>query len=82
MTHLGYLLVGWGVSLGCGVIYATRLLLRGKKLSAKVPSSRQRWLTSNDESREASAAEQASAASAAKQATAAKQASAAKEASP
>lgn len=48
MTHLGYLLVGWGVSLGCGVLYATRLMLRGRRLSAAVPAGQRRWLTSND----------------------------------
>lgn len=46
MTHLGYLLVGWGASLGCGVLYAIRLLLRGRRLSAAVPPGRRRWMTS------------------------------------
>ena len=49
MTHLGYLLVGWGVSLGCGVLYATRLVLRGRSLSARVPAGQRRWMTSDDE---------------------------------
>ena len=48
MTHLGYLLVGWGVSLGCGVLYATRLVLRGRALSSKVPAEQRRWMTSDD----------------------------------
>lgn len=48
MTHLGYLLAGWGVSLGCGVLYAIRLILRGRRLSAAVPAGRRRWMTSND----------------------------------
>ena len=48
MTHLGYLLVGWGVSLGCGVLYATRLVLRGRALSARVPAGQRRWMTSDD----------------------------------
>ena len=50
MTHLGYLLVGWGVSLGCGVLYATRLVLRGRALAAKVPVGQGRWMTSDDKS--------------------------------
>jgi len=25
MTHLGYLLVGWGATLGCGLVYAVHL---------------------------------------------------------
>ena len=49
MTHLGYLLVGWGVSLGCGALYATRLMLRGRALSAKVPAGQRRWMTSEDQ---------------------------------
>lgn len=47
MTHLGYLLVGWGVSLGCGVLYAARLVLRGRDLSARVPAEHRRWMTSD-----------------------------------
>lgn len=48
MTHLGYLLVGWGVSLGCGAIYAWRLVRRGRILSARVPAGRRRWMTTED----------------------------------
>lgn len=48
MTHLGYLLVGWGVSLGAGALYAARLLLRGRRLSAAVPAERRRWMTSEN----------------------------------
>ena len=48
MTHLGYLLVGWGVSLGCGVLYALRLVLRGRSLSVLVPAQQRRWMTSGD----------------------------------
>ncbi|MDW3219374.1 MAG: hypothetical protein R8F63_12260 [Acidimicrobiales bacterium] len=48
MTHLGYLLVGWGVSLGVGAAYATSLILRGRRLSARVPAERRRWMTTDD----------------------------------
>jgi len=48
VTHLGYLLVGWGVSLGCGVLYAARLVLRGRSLAARVPAGQRRWMTSDD----------------------------------
>ena len=47
MTHLGYLLAGWGVSLGCGALYAIRLVLRGRRLSAAVPVGQRRWMTSD-----------------------------------
>ena len=47
MTHLGYLLVGWGVSLGCGVLYAVRLILRGRDLSLRVPVGQRRWMSSD-----------------------------------
>lgn len=48
MTHLGYLLVGWGVSLGCGVLYAVRLVLRGRDLSARVPAGQRRWMSADE----------------------------------
>lgn len=48
MTHLGYLIVGWGVSLGVGALYAVSLIQRGKKLAARVPHDRRRWMTAED----------------------------------
>jgi len=50
VTHLGYLLVGWGVSLGAGVLYAVRLIARGRRLGARVPAERRRWMTAKDAS--------------------------------
>jgi len=47
VTHLGYLLVGWGVSLGCGALYAARLVVRGRRLSTAVPVGQRRWMTSD-----------------------------------
>lgn len=49
MTHLGYLLVGWGVTLGVGAIYAVSLVTRGRRLSARVPVERRRWMNADDE---------------------------------
>lgn len=46
MTHLGYLLAGWGATLGCGLFYAVHLMRRGRALSARVPAERRRWMTS------------------------------------
>ena len=48
MTHLGYLLAGWGVTLGALGIYAFRLAVRGRALAARVPVERRRWMTSED----------------------------------
>ena len=48
MTHLGYLLAGWGISLGVLAFYAVSVIQRGKKLATQVPSTRQRWMTADD----------------------------------
>ncbi len=50
MTHLGYLLVGWGVSLGALGLYAIRVIQRGRQAAARVPANRRRWLASEDAS--------------------------------
>jgi len=44
MTHVGYLIAGWGITLGTLGIYAFRLVRRGRSLSARVPDARRRWL--------------------------------------
>ena len=46
MTHLGYLIAGWGFSSLVILIYAFRLLKRGAQLSARVPSEYARWISS------------------------------------
>ena len=46
MTHLGYLLAGWGLSSLVILLYAVRLLKRGAQLSARVPSEQARWMSS------------------------------------
>lgn len=48
MSHLGYLLVGWGVTLAVGATYAASLLRRGRRLSARVPADRRRWMMADD----------------------------------
>jgi len=45
MTHVGYLLVGWGVSLTVIGLYSLSLIRRGRVLSARVPAARRRWMT-------------------------------------
>ncbi len=45
MTHLGYLIAGWGLSSLVISIYAVRLLKRGARLSARVPAKNARWMS-------------------------------------
>ena len=44
MTHLGYLIAGWGISLVVLGGYGLRLARRGRSLSPLVPEDRRRWL--------------------------------------
>lgn len=48
MTHLGYLIAGWSISLGAIGLYAVALLRRGRRLSARVPVDRRRWMSTHD----------------------------------
>jgi hypothetical protein len=50
MSHVGYLIVGWGGSLLVLGSYATLLIVRGRALSARVPPERRRWMTTADDS--------------------------------
>jgi len=48
MTHVPYLVAGWGISLfGCAA-YAASVMRRAKRLSATVPVERRRWMTGGD----------------------------------
>ena len=49
MTHLGYLLVGWGLTIGSGVLYSILLIRRGRALATRVPTSRRRWMNADDQ---------------------------------
>lgn len=48
MTHLGYLIAGWGIALGAVGLYAVSLIRRGKALSARVPVERRRWISTEE----------------------------------
>ncbi len=48
MTHLGYLIAGWGISLGAIGVYAVALIRRGRVLAAQVPEDRRRWMSTDD----------------------------------
>lgn len=48
MTDVPYLVAGYGACfLLCG-LYAVSVLRRAKRLTAKVPAERARWMTGND----------------------------------
>ena len=51
MTHLGYLIAGWGFSSLVILIYAFRLLNRGARLSARVPDQNARWMSCSESER-------------------------------
>ncbi len=44
MTHVGYLVAGWGVTVTAVVSYAVWVLWRARVLSRRVPANRQRWM--------------------------------------
>jgi hypothetical protein len=48
MTHVGYLIAGWGVAFAVFALYAVSVMRRAKKLAAKVPAERARWMTGKD----------------------------------
>lgn len=43
MRDMAYIYLGWGVSLGVLAAYSASVVLRGRRLSAKVPVERRRW---------------------------------------
>jgi hypothetical protein len=51
MTHVGYLIAGWGIVGGVSAIYAVSVLRRARKLADRVPAERARWMTSRDADR-------------------------------
>lgn len=49
MTHVGYLIAGWGISLVAIGGYTWSVITRGRTLSSQVAADRRRWIQSNDE---------------------------------
>jgi hypothetical protein len=43
MSQMGYMYLGWGVSLTVLGGYALSLVMRGRRLSKLVPAERRRW---------------------------------------
>ncbi|MCY3786721.1 MAG: hypothetical protein OXG47_08375 [bacterium] len=48
MTHAGYIAAGWSISAALLAGYAAMILLRGRRLSGRVPPRRRRWMTAED----------------------------------
>jgi hypothetical protein len=48
MTHAGYIVTAWSVSLGAVGLYSWHLLRRGRALGRSVPETQRRWMTSED----------------------------------
>lgn len=51
MTHVGYLIAGWGITFAACAGYAVSVMRRARKLSERVPAERARWMTSKDADR-------------------------------
>ena len=50
MTHVGYVLAGWGATVGLLGGYAIHVIRRGRRLSAVVPPNERRWGSTPDPS--------------------------------
>lgn len=48
MTHVGYLIAGWGTVAGVSIAYGLSVFVRARKLAEKVPEDRRRWMTTKD----------------------------------
>jgi len=48
MTHVPYLIAGWGISIAACALYAMSVMRRAKRLSELVPLERRRWMTGGD----------------------------------
>lgn len=47
MTHVGYLIAGWGISLSAIGFYTWSVITRGRRLSTQVAVDRRRWIQSD-----------------------------------
>ena len=48
MTHLPFLIAGWGIVFAVCGLYAMSVLKRARRVGAKVPVERARWMTGKD----------------------------------
>jgi len=49
VTHLGYLLAGWGITLVVFGLYGWAVVRRGRRMAGSVPEGERRWITSKGE---------------------------------
>lgn len=47
MTHVGYIVAGWGISLVSIALYAWSVISRGRTLGRQVPAEKRRWISSD-----------------------------------
>ena len=48
MTHVGFLVAGWGIVFVASGLYAVSVLRRARRVAARVPVERARWMTGKD----------------------------------
>ncbi len=48
MTHVGYLIAGWGITFTVLGLYSISLVRRGRALSTQVPAGQQRWIDTDE----------------------------------
>ena len=51
MTHVGYLVAGWGITFLVVGLYTFTLIQRGKRLAQRVPVEKQRWMSTREADR-------------------------------
>ena len=51
MTHLGYLIAGWGSAFLLIGLYTVSLVQRGRRLAQRVPVGKQRWMSTREADR-------------------------------
>ncbi|MCH7789687.1 MAG: hypothetical protein IH940_09615 [Acidobacteria bacterium] len=48
MSHVGYIVAAWALTLGVLALYSVTILRRGRKLSSEVPPARRRWMSTDN----------------------------------
>lgn len=48
MTHVPYLVAGWGIAAITCALYAMSVTRRAKRVATRVPIERHRWMTGQD----------------------------------
>jgi hypothetical protein len=48
MSHIGYIVAAWAVTIGVLALYTVNMLRRGRKLAGQVPAQRRRWMSTDE----------------------------------